>query len=86
MFVPNTLTQATLPIRGTQLGETVDQECSELDEVLVRLLELHSIRWKFVYIVPRGEGGTEMGCWVESWLPQAAARGMVDLVEKRGRR
>jgi hypothetical protein len=64
-----------------RVGETVCGEWSELDHLLARLWESHSIRPKVRYSLPAwiDEEGAR-GC-MESLLPEVSRRGVVDLIE-----
>ena len=58
-------------------------EWLELDHLLVRLWQAHSIRVKFMYQVPASIGEKTSRLCVESLLPELTARGVVDLIGGR---
>ena len=62
-------------IGGVNFGQWLD-----LDRLLVRLWESHSIRSKVIREVLKGEKRGMRDC-IETLLPEAMKRGMIDLVE-----
>ena len=68
-----------------KIGETLYQGWLELDAVLARLWESHSIRTELVYVVHPLEDGKKAGRLVESLLPEATTRGIIDLIKRRDR-
>ena len=65
-----------------KIGETVYQGWLELDAVLARLWESHSIRSELVYVVPRWSDRRRAGRLVRSLLPEVMTSGIIDLVER----
>ena len=65
-----------------KIGETVYQGWLELDAVLARLWESHSIRLELVYVVPRWSDRRRAGRLVRSLLPEVMTSGIIDLVER----
>ena len=65
-----------------EIGETSHQGWSELDKVLVQLRESQLIRLGVVFNVPTSVRGKRTAFWVERLLPEAMARGIIDLNEQ----
>ena len=55
----------------------------ELDCLLIQLWEAHSIRPKVIYFIPSRSYGRVVRSYVETLLPEATTRGIIDLVERR---
>jgi hypothetical protein len=71
------------PARVRQaVGETVHTGWSELDRLLIQLWESHSIRPKALYSVPSWVDRRRARICMESLLPETAAGGIVDLIER----
>ena len=68
-----------------KIGETLYQGWLELDAVLARLWQSRLIRSELVYVVHSLEDGKKAGRLVESLLPEATTRGIIDLIERRDR-
>jgi hypothetical protein len=65
------------------IGETYYQGWLELDSLLARLGESHSIRLEARYHVPDWLGEKEAKICVGSLLPETTTRGLIDLIEYR---
>ena len=61
-------------------GETIDQEWSELDNLLTRLLESRPIRVEIQYGVPPTLDEEMARKLMESLLPEVILRGIVDMI------
>ena len=65
-----------------KFGETIYQGWSGLDAVLAQLWESHSIHSELVCVVPGWAEGRRAGRLVESLLPEATTRGIVNLIKR----
>ena len=64
-----------------KIGQTLYQGWLELDAVLARLWESHSIHSELVYVLPRWADRRRAGRLV-SLLPEVTASGIIDLIER----
>ena len=65
-----------------KFGETIYQGWLELDAVLAQLWESHSIHSELVHFVPGWAEGRGAGRLVESLLPEATTRDIINLIKR----
>ena len=64
-----------------EIGEIVYEQWLDLDRILIRFWESHSIRSKITYPYGLGDGPKEVMDCVSCLLPEIMKRGIADLVE-----